>query len=97
MQISLKTNLLLTAIQNDFGGYIGFRKPHNTYYYSSESFVNAEKCIQYLDSYQVMGSKFKGYRLWKKAFEQVQNKVHLTVQGLETIKQLKILLSSVKK
>ena len=44
-----------------------------------------------------MGSKFKGYRLWKKAFEQVQNKAHLTFQGLETIKQLKILLSSVKK
>ena len=97
MQISLKKNQLLTAIQNDFGGYIGFRKPHNTYYYSSGSFVNAERFIQYLDNYQVMGSKFKGYRLWKKAFEQVQNKAHLTFQGLETIKQLKILLSTVKK
>lgn len=53
--------------------------------------------FRYLDSYQVIGSKFKGYRLWKKAFEQVQSNAHLTVQGLETIKQLKILLSSVKK
>jgi hypothetical protein len=44
-----------------------------------------------------MGSKFKGFRLWKKAFELVRSKAHLTVQGLETIKQLKILLSSVKK
>lgn len=66
MQISLKTNLLLTTIQNHFGGYIGFRKPHNTYYYSSGSFVNAEKFIKYLDNYQVMGSKWKGYRLWKR-------------------------------
>jgi LAGLIDADG endonuclease/LAGLIDADG-like domain len=97
MQISLKTSLLLIAIQNDFGGYIGFRKPHNTYYYSSGSFVNAGKFIEYLNVYQVMGAKFKGYRLWKKAFEQVQNKTHLTYQGLETIKQLKLLLSSVKK
>lgn len=97
IQISLKTNQVLATIQKDFGGYIGFRKPHNTYYYSSGSFVNAEKLVQYLDNFQVMGAKFKGYRLWKKAFEQVQNKKHLTLQGLETIKQLKILLSSVKK
>nr|YP_010437042.1 hypothetical protein NQY40_mgp40 [Ulva meridionalis]UTA96516.1 hypothetical protein [Ulva meridionalis]UTA96574.1 hypothetical protein [Ulva meridionalis]UTA96627.1 hypothetical protein [Ulva meridionalis]UTA96679.1 hypothetical protein [Ulva meridionalis]UTA96742.1 hypothetical protein [Ulva meridionalis] len=97
MQISLKTDLLLTDIKNNFGGYIGFRKPHNTYYYSSGSFVNAAKFIKYLDYYQVMGAKFRGYRLWKKAFEQVQNNAHLTSEGLETIKELKTLLSSVKK
>lgn len=43
MQISLKKNQLLTAIQNDFGGYIGFRKPHNTYYYSSGGFCKRGK------------------------------------------------------
>jgi hypothetical protein len=60
MQISLKTSLFLRAIQNAFGGYIGFRKPHNTYYYSSGSFLNARKFIECLDVYQVMGSKLKG-------------------------------------
>lgn len=97
MQISLKTELLLTDIKQNFGGYIGFRKSHNTYYYSSGSFVNAAKFIQYLDYYQVMGAKFRGYRLWKKAFEQVQNNAHLSSEGLETLKELKTLLSSVKK
>jgi hypothetical protein len=97
VQVSLKKDSLLRRIQNDFGGYVGFRQPDNTYYYSSGSFINAERFVRYLNVNQVMGSKFKTYSLWKKAFEQVQNKAHLTRPGLDIIKQLKIQLSSVKK
>lgn len=44
-----------------------------------------------------MGSKFKAYCLWEKAFEQVQIKAHLSSQGLNTIQQLKTQLGNVKK
>nr|YP_009424207.1 putative laglidadg homing endonuclease [Ulva flexuosa]AQS79872.1 putative laglidadg homing endonuclease [Ulva flexuosa]ATP01431.1 hypothetical protein [Ulva flexuosa]QIQ22917.1 small subunit ribosomal RNA [Ulva meridionalis] len=68
VQISLKTEYILREIQNKFGGYVGFRQAHNTYYYSSGSFINAKKFIDYFTIYQVMGSKFKAYCLWEKAF-----------------------------
>lgn len=59
--------------------------------------MNAKKFVYYFNVYQVMGSKFKAYRLWKKAFEHTQNKTHLTGLGLDTIKELKVQLSHVKK
>jgi LAGLIDADG endonuclease len=97
IQISLKTDSLLRNIQKEFGGSVGFRQPHNTYYYSSGSLMNAKKFVDYFNVYQVMGSKLKAYCLWKKAFEHTQNKTHLTDLGLDTIKELKVQLINVKK
>nr|YP_010216404.1 hypothetical protein LK039_mgp36 [Ulva intestinalis]UBR43425.1 hypothetical protein [Ulva intestinalis] len=44
-----------------------------------------------------MGSKFKAYCLWEKAFNQVEIKAHLSDQGLKSIAKLKAELSSVKR
>lgn len=38
----------------------------------------------------------EGLSFVEKTFKQVKNKAHLTFEGLETIKQLKAFLSSVK-
>ncbi len=57
VQISQKTENLLVLIQTHLGGYIGYRKSQDTYYYITGSFPSTIKYIDYLDRYQLMGSK----------------------------------------
>lgn len=92
VQIDQKTDFLLNQIKKTFGGYVGCRKQKNgshSYYYSSVSFSNAVKFINYLDRYQVMGGCLTCYWLWRKAYLQVQSKAHRTCQGLKQIEHFK--------
>lgn len=97
IQIDQKNTLILKQIKRVFGGYIGYRKSQDTYYYSSISFSNANKFIKYLDCYQVMGNTLKQYWLWREAYIFVQNKQHLTEAGIAAITNLKIKMSKFKK
>ena len=81
VQISQKTENLLVLIQTHLGGYIGYRKSQDTYYYITSSFPSAVKYIDYLDKYQLMGSKLTQYWLWRKAYLIFQSKLHLTPEG----------------
>lgn len=47
-QVDLKSKDLLELIKSNFGGYIGYRKSQDTYYYGSVSFSNAKKIITHL-------------------------------------------------
>lgn len=60
-QIALKQDYLLVLIKNFIGGYVGHRKPHDTYYYGSTSFDNARKIIKYFDQYHLLSSKHVNY------------------------------------
>lgn len=96
IQIDQKSDTILKQIQEVFGGYIGYRKSQNTYYYSSVSFNNAIKFIQYLDHYQLMGSCLTIYWIWRKAFLRVQNKTHNTEKGLFEITGFKNRMSKLR-
>lgn len=96
IQIDQKSDTILKTIQSIFGGYIGYRKSQNTYYYSSVSFRNAVQFIQYLDNYQVMGSCLTIYWIWRKAYLRVQNKAHNTEKGLSEIIDFKNRMSKLK-
>ena len=39
LQIDQKTDYLLNIVKHNFKGYIGYRKPNDTYYYGSTSFT----------------------------------------------------------
>lgn len=97
IQIDQKSDTILKEIQSVFGGYIGYRSSQNTYYYSSVSFSNAVQFIQYLDKYQVMGSRLTIYWVWRKAYLRVQNKTHNTEQGISEIINFKNRMSIIKK
>lgn len=97
LQIDQKDDVLLKAIQAVVGGYVGFRKSQNTYYYSSVSFRNAVTLIEYLDKYQLMGNKRSQYWVWRKAYVCVQNQTHTSEKGHTLIKRLKETLSQLKK
>ena len=97
IQIDQNSDTILKEIQSVFGGYIGYRNSQNTYYYSSVSFSNAVRFIQYLDQYQVMGSCLTVYWIWRKAYLRVQNKTHNTEQGISEIINFKNRMSIIKK
>lgn len=97
IQINQNNDTILKEIQSVFGGYIGYRKSQNTYYYSSVSLSNAVQFIQYLDHYQVMGSCLTIYWIWRKAYLRVQNKTHNTEKGLSEIINFQNRMSKLKK
>jgi len=94
--ISQKAERLLTLIKSHFGGCVGHRKAHDTYYYISNSFANAVKFINYLDKFQLMGNKLTQYWIWRKAYLIVQSKQHLTEKGSVKIAQKKDNLSKMR-
>jgi hypothetical protein len=97
LQIDQKANTLLILIRNKFGGYIGHRKSQDTYYYSSTSFGSAKKVIDYLDEYNMLSSKYLNYLKWRKVYELIQEKKHITAEGQEIILNIKLSMNSYSK
>lgn len=97
VQIDQKTRLLLDLIKYNFGGNIGYRKTQDTYYYSSTSFGSARKFINYLDIYHLLSSKYLNYLKWRKGYILVQSKKHLTPEGQNKIRKLKLTMNNYSK
>lgn len=89
LQIDQKTCDLLFLIQKQFGGNIGYRSSQDTYYYGSTSFGVAKTFINYFDKYHLLSTKYLNYCMWRKVYIYVQEKKHLTCEGLAKIRQLK--------
>lgn len=96
IQISQKKDLLLQQIQKTFGGYIYYYKPQDYYLYSSSSISNANKFVNYLDHYQVIGSSFKIYQLWRQIPLDKSKKPHLSQLNGQNILDLKALIAKLK-
>lgn len=93
-QIDQKKKDLLILIQTLFGGNIGYRSSQDTYYYGSTSFGSAKKVIQYFDCFHLLSSKHVNYLKWRKAYIIIQDKAHLTNEGIEKILKLKSTMNS---
>ncbi len=89
IEIDKKENSLLLSIKEAFGGSISFRESQNTYIYSSVSFTAAAKIIKYFDVFPLMGVKQRQYVLWRKVYLKIQEKAHLTGEGVLWIKKAK--------
>ena len=92
-RIKQKYNDLLIPIKNLLGGgiYI-FNKNTDTeiYQYSSNNFKNAYNVIKYFSIYPPLhNSKYVHYLKWYKVYLIIQNKLHLTENGLKKIKLIK--------
>lgn len=97
MQVDQKTRLLLDLIKDKLGGNIGYRSSQDTYYYSSTSFGSAKKVINYLDKYHMLSSKHVNFLKWRKVYQLVQEKKHLTPAGQARILKLKSSMNSFSK
>lgn len=93
-QIDQKKNTILLLIKDFFGGNIGYRKNQDTYYYGSTSFGSAKNVINYFDHFHLLSSKHINYLKWRKAYIVIQNKDHLTENGLNKIIKLKNTMNS---
>jgi hypothetical protein len=93
-QIDQKKDNILLLIKDFFGGNIGYRKTQDTYYYGSTSFGSAKNVINYFDHFHLLSSKHINYLKWRKAYIIIQNKDHLTEDGLNKIIKLKSTMNS---
>lgn len=95
-KVDQKYKVLLQPIQEAIGGYIGHRKPLDTYYYTTVSFRSASKLLHYLDQYQLIGPKYTQYVLWRRAFLIIQEKRHLSPYGVNLIKGIQSRIKKLK-
>ena len=93
-QIDQKKDYILLSIKDFFGGNVGYRKTQDTYYFGSTSFGSARNVINYFDHYHLLSSKHINYLKWRKAYIIIQNKDHLTEDGLNKIIKLKNTMNS---
>lgn len=96
-QIDQKNNDILILIKEFFGGYIGYRKSQDTYYYGSTSFGSANKVVKYFDEFHLQSNKYINYLKWRKAYVLIQNKDHLNEIGINKIIKLKNSMNSFNK
>lgn len=96
-QVDQKNKLILEQIKEEFGGFIGHRQSQNTFYYGSVSFGSAKKIINYLDHYHLLSSKHINYLKWRKVYILVQEKKHLTKNGIYKILKIKSNMNSLSK
>jgi len=80
---------LLLQIKETFGGYLIKRKNTDNFYYSSGSFLNAKKVIDYFDLFHLNSTKYINYIKWRKTYRIIQRKEHLTIHGINKIRAIK--------
>jgi len=72
LQIEQKLPQILELIKTEFGGYMGYRKVLDTYYYHSVNFKVAYKFIIYLRTYHLLSYKYISYRRWAYVYLLIQ-------------------------
>lgn len=92
-QIDHKSDVLLMKIKNYIGGNIGYSKAQDTYYYGSTSFGSAKNVIEYFNKFNLQSRKHVSYLRWRKAYILIQNREHLTDNGLSKILKIKALIN----
>lgn len=97
LQFSLSQDALpiVMLIKNNFGGSIGYRKP-NTVYYGSGSVANASKIITYFESYSMVFRQRRLLELFKRAYDIISTKRHLSPSGMEDLLRLRKLASALR-
>lgn len=92
-RIKQKYDYLLKYVEKTLGGHIYmFNKGTNIeiYQYSSINYKNAYNVIQYFSKYPPLhNSKYIHFFKWYKVYLIIQNKNHLTQEGLDKIKSIK--------
>lgn len=94
LQIDQKTNEILIQIKNELKGSIGYRKKTDCFYYSSVNFNSAYLYINYLDKYHLQSSKIISFNKWRSVYLMIMNRKHLTQEGIDQIKKIKLTLNS---
>jgi hypothetical protein len=89
---SSRDRLLFDSLKNYLDcGICSVTSDSSTVYLTVNKFVNmTEKIIPFFDKYPLVGAKAKDYFDFKQVAELMETKVHLTQEGFERIKQIKV-------
>jgi len=87
-KIKQKTNDLLELIQKTLGGNIYYLESEQLFCYNSNNFKSAKLVADYFDNYHLNSSKYIKYLKWRKVYRIIQRKEHLTIKGIEKIKNI---------
>jgi len=94
INLNKKDYVLLEQIQNYFGaGKIYKNKNSDSIQYLVTSVKDLLLIQKHFDKYPLHTKKRADFELWKKAFDLIQNKEHLTTQGLQKIVAIKASLN----
>ena len=90
-QISLhvKDTILLEQVKIYFGVGNIYPKTSDTIIYAVRSIKDLTVIVNHFDKYPLITQKWADYYLWKQAFILIQNKEHMTLDGLNKIVALK--------
>jgi len=88
LKIKQKTSELLELIKNTLGGNIYYLESEQIFYYNSTNFKSAKLIVDYFDNFHLNSSKYINYLKWRKVYRIVQRKEHLTIKGIEKIRQI---------
>ena len=90
IELHVKDITILEAIKNTLGvGTVRKISKRDMVRYSVESMRDLPKIIAHFDEYELKSAKFSDYLLFKKCLELIQNKEHLTENGLLQIVNIK--------
>lgn len=87
-KIKQKTSVLLELIKDTLGGNLYFLVKEQVFYYNSTSFKSAKLVIDYFDNFHLNSTKYISYFKWRKVYRIVQRKEHLTLKGIEKIRNI---------
>ena len=80
--------------EKEQGGNISYNPTKDEYLYNSSSYGSARDIISYFDYYHLLSNKHINYLKWSKAYIIIQNKDHLSENGLNKIIKLKSTMNS---
>ena len=81
---------LLTSLQNLLGYGSVNKHSQNAVMFTTTKFSDFMEClIPFFDKYKIIGVKSQDYQDLKKVAQLMENKAHLTIEGLEDIRKIK--------
>ena len=90
LKIDQKSDILLRQIKDHFGGYLGYTLDNNTHYYQSIGFKDMFKILKYFDRFTPKNNSMcLQYVIMRKVYLMVENKLHLTKDGMKKIQNFK--------
>lgn len=71
-------------------------RPHGDFWVTEFSDIN-QKIIPFFDRYPLQGEKAKDFEYFKKVAQLIQEGAHLTADGLDHIRKIKLVMNKGKK
>lgn len=88
-RLKQKEIIILNIVKETFGGNVSTYNVQDVSCYSSTLFKIMPKFLNYFDNYSLLSTKLINFIKWRKAAKLINNKEHLTEEGLKKFQRLK--------